>query len=68
MQDATKGNGIGAPVRRKEDMRLVTGAGCFSDDVNLPRQARAFVLRRCMPTRVTAIDAARAWRSRASQC
>ena len=38
-------NGIGQPVRRKEDMRLVAGTSCFSDDVNLLRQARAFVLR-----------------------
>jgi len=37
--------GIGQPVRRKEDARLVVGAGKFSDDVDLPRQARAFVLR-----------------------
>jgi aerobic carbon-monoxide dehydrogenase large subunit len=37
--------GIGQPVRRKEDARLVVGAGRFSDDVDLPRQTRAFVLR-----------------------
>jgi len=37
--------GIGQPVRRKEDARLLVGAGQFSDDVDLPRQARAFVLR-----------------------
>ncbi len=37
--------GIGQPVRRKEDARLVMGAGRFSDDVDLPRQTRAFVLR-----------------------
>jgi carbon-monoxide dehydrogenase large subunit len=37
--------GIGQPVRRKEDARLVVGAGQFSDDVDLPRQVRAFVLR-----------------------
>src|SRR5712671_2456388 len=37
--------GIGQPVRRKEDARLVVGAGQFSDDVDLPRQTRAFVLR-----------------------
>ncbi len=37
--------GIGQPVRRKEDARLVIGAGCFSDDVDLPRQTRAFILR-----------------------
>jgi len=37
--------GIGQPVRRKEDARLLMGAGRFSDDVDLPRQARAFVIR-----------------------
>src|SRR5262249_60842258 len=37
--------GMGQPVRRKEDARLLVGAGRFSDDVDLPRQARAFVLR-----------------------
>ena len=25
-------NGIGRPVRRKEDFRLLTGRGCFGDD------------------------------------
>ena len=29
-----KGAGIGEPVLRKEDARLVTGTGCFCDDVN----------------------------------
>ncbi len=37
--------GIGAPVRRKEDFRLVRGAGRFSDDVNLSGQAYAVFLR-----------------------
>jgi aerobic carbon-monoxide dehydrogenase large subunit len=37
--------GIGQPVRRKEDARLLVGAGKFSDDVDLPRQTRAFILR-----------------------
>jgi carbon-monoxide dehydrogenase large subunit len=36
---------IGEPVRRKEDLRLVTGKGCFSDDVNLPRQVFAVMVR-----------------------
>ncbi len=31
--------GIGQTVRRKEDARLVTGRGNYSDDVNLPGQA-----------------------------
>ncbi|MGZ9013891.1 MAG: xanthine dehydrogenase family protein molybdopterin-binding subunit [Burkholderiales bacterium] len=36
---------IGEPVQRKEDARLVTGAGCFSDDVNLDGQVYAIMLR-----------------------
>ncbi len=36
---------IGSDVRRKEDLRLVTGGGCFSDDVNLPGQAYAVMVR-----------------------
>ncbi|MCZ6619894.1 MAG: molybdopterin-dependent oxidoreductase [Gammaproteobacteria bacterium] len=30
--------GVGQPVPRKEDPRLVTGGGRFTDDVNLPSQ------------------------------
>ena len=37
--------GIGAAVRRREDMRLLTGGGRYSDDLNLPSQAYAFMLR-----------------------
>ena len=37
--------GIGQPVRRKEDQRLVTGAGRFTDDMNLDGQAYGYVLR-----------------------
>jgi len=59
MNQVTKG--IGQPVRRKEDARLVTGAGCFSDDVDLPRQARAFVLRSVHAhARIRGIDTTRA--------
>jgi carbon-monoxide dehydrogenase large subunit len=36
---------IGDPVLRKEDLRLITGQGCFSDDVNLPGQVFAAVVR-----------------------
>jgi carbon-monoxide dehydrogenase large subunit len=36
---------IGKPLRRKEDLRLFTGNGRYSDDVNLPGQAYAHVLR-----------------------
>jgi aerobic carbon-monoxide dehydrogenase large subunit len=37
--------GIGQTVRRKEDARLVTGRGNYSDDVNLPGQAYGAVVR-----------------------
>lgn len=38
-------NGIGQPVRRKEDFRLLTGRGSFADDVVLPRLAYAVMVR-----------------------
>jgi len=37
--------GIGSTVRRKEDARLVTGRGNYSDDVNLPGQAYGAAVR-----------------------
>jgi len=37
--------GIGEPVRRKEDLRLVTGRGRYSDDFNFPDQAYGATLR-----------------------
>ncbi len=37
--------GIGASVRRREDLRLLTGGGRYSDDLNLPGQAYAIMLR-----------------------
>ena len=36
---------IGQPLRRKEDLRLLTGQGRYSDDLSLPGQAYAYVLR-----------------------
>src|SRR5579885_1807584 len=42
---APSGTGIGRPVRRREDLRLLTGRGRYSDDVNLPGQAYAAMLR-----------------------
>ena len=38
-------NGIGQPVRRKEDLRLLTGRGRFGDDLALPRMAHAVIMR-----------------------
>ncbi len=37
--------GVGAPVRRREDFRLLTGGGTFSDDVSLPAQLHAVMVR-----------------------
>src|SRR5712671_6965603 len=37
--------GIGAPVRRKEDHRFITGRAHYTDDITRPGQAYAFVLR-----------------------
>ncbi|MGE0667656.1 MAG: xanthine dehydrogenase family protein molybdopterin-binding subunit [Sphingomonadales bacterium] len=37
--------GIGQPVRRVEDVRFVTGAGAYTDDLSLPGQVYGYVLR-----------------------
>jgi len=37
--------GIGQPVRRKEDDTLVRGKGTYTDDINLPGQAYAWIVR-----------------------
>ena len=34
----SNGTGIGQAVRRLEDLRLVTGQGCYTDDLSLPGQ------------------------------
>ncbi len=39
------GQGIGVPVPRVEDARLLTGRGHYSDDFNLPGQAHAAIAR-----------------------
>jgi carbon-monoxide dehydrogenase large subunit len=46
MDDAASGaSGIGQPVRRKEDFRLLTGRGAYVDDVAPPGLAHAVVVR-----------------------
>ena len=37
--------GVGQPVRRVEDIRLITGNGRYTDDISLPGQAYGFVFR-----------------------
>ena len=49
--------GTGQPVRRKEDLRLLTGKGAFSDDMSLTGQAHAVMVRSPHPhARIVAID------------
>ena len=38
-------NGIGAPVRRREDARFLTGRGTYTDDISRPNQTYAYMLR-----------------------
>jgi len=52
---------IGQPLRRKEDLRLLTGAGRFSADFAIPGQAYAVMVRSPHPhARILAVDADRA--------
>ncbi|MFM9975651.1 MAG: xanthine dehydrogenase family protein molybdopterin-binding subunit, partial [Beijerinckiaceae bacterium] len=41
----TPTTGIGAPVRRKEDHRFITGKGNYTDDINREGQTHAFFVR-----------------------
>jgi carbon-monoxide dehydrogenase large subunit len=45
MNDIAKTSGIGQPVRRIEDERLLTGGGCYSDDISPVGAAYAVFLR-----------------------
>jgi carbon-monoxide dehydrogenase large subunit len=55
---------IGQPVRRLEDQRLLRGLGRFSDDVSLPRQAHAMLVRSPHAhARILGVDAAAALRA-----
>ncbi|HSL51176.1 MAG TPA: xanthine dehydrogenase family protein molybdopterin-binding subunit [Candidatus Deferrimicrobiaceae bacterium] len=50
--------GFGRPLPRKEDARLVTGRGRFSDDFSLPGQAHAHLVRSPHPhARILSIEA-----------
>jgi aerobic carbon-monoxide dehydrogenase large subunit len=49
--------GIGKKVRRREDARLLTGAGRYAEDWNLPGQAHLYVLRSPHAhARITSVD------------
>ena len=63
MPDAgTEAGAVGRPLVRKEDLRLLTGRGRFTDDFSLPGQAHAVMVRSPHPharIRAVALDRAR---------
>ena len=63
------GTGIGQPVRRREDLRLLTGRGRYSDDINVPGQAYAVMVRSPHAhARIRSIDVARGDRGARRAC
>jgi len=53
--------GIGEPIQRKEDPRLLRGQGRYTDDTNLPGQAYAYILRSSVAHgNIKSIDTAKA--------
>src|SRR6266851_3227369 len=56
--------GIGQGIKRFEDVRLVRGEGCFHNDVNLPGQAHAVIVRSVHAhARIRSIDTSAAMRA-----
>jgi aerobic carbon-monoxide dehydrogenase large subunit len=52
---------IGAPIRRREDFRLLTGRATFTDDIKLPQMLHAAILRSPHAhARITGLDPAQA--------
>jgi len=61
MNVVTPFEGIGASVRRKEDLRFLSGRGQYTDDINRPGQAHAYILRSPHAhARIASLDAAAA--------
>ena len=61
LPEGTAFNAIGHPVRRKEDQRLLTGKGRFTDDLNIEGQTYAALVRSPHPhARIVKIDTAAA--------
>ncbi len=53
--------GIGASVRRKEDLRFISGRGNYTDDMNRPGQTHAIIRRSDRPhAKIVSIDTAAA--------
>jgi aerobic carbon-monoxide dehydrogenase large subunit len=54
-------DGIGASVRRKEDVRFLTGRGTYTDDINRPGQTHAYILRSSQAhAKIKSIDVSKA--------
>ncbi|MBK1657611.1 xanthine dehydrogenase family protein molybdopterin-binding subunit [Paracraurococcus ruber] len=61
MNVVTPFEGIGASVKRKEDLRFLSGRGQYTDDINRPGQTYAYILRSPHAhARITGIDLAAA--------
>ena len=61
MNVVTPFEGIGASVRRKEDLRFLSGRGKYTDDINRPGQAYAWILRsQHAHARIVSLDTAAA--------
>jgi carbon-monoxide dehydrogenase large subunit len=53
--------GIGASVRRKEDLRFISGRGNYTDDINRPNQTHAVIRRSDRPhANIVSLDTAAA--------
>ena len=61
--------GIGQPLKRKEDVRLLTGAGKYLDDLSFVGQAHAKFLRSPHAhARVTNVDTEKAKKAHRCSC
>jgi 2-furoyl-CoA dehydrogenase large subunit len=49
MPEKQQGKWVGKGLKRKEDLRLLTGRGCFMDDIRLPNMKYAAILRSPYP-------------------
>ncbi len=49
MPEKQQGKWVGKGMKRKEDLRLLTGRGCFMDDIRLPNMKYAAILRSPYP-------------------
>ncbi|MGH7775386.1 MAG: xanthine dehydrogenase family protein molybdopterin-binding subunit, partial [Candidatus Binatia bacterium] len=53
---------IGAPIRRREDLRFITGRATYVDDIKLPHMLHAAILRSPRAhARILSIDTTKAW-------